>query len=263
MANKDFQNGLIVGLAAGSTPVTVTTDWGDTITDDWDTIIANANAGTVSGYSIGDTKTLEFIYDGTPLAVQFMIVDKSHETISGTQNKAALTFMAKYRQLWGRTNSTNTNAGGYMAVTGDKYSVSLDEIDGALVNGSDMRKDLWLIYKAFPSNLQTAIKTVDKMYDDADNSLQTSKEKFFLPCAEELGLSGTATYQLTTGQGTVYSYFSDANNRKLTGIGNTIYLTRSRRASNTTNFIGCNSVSGVITGNTATGFAAVCPCICL
>ena len=155
-------------------------DWQDTITDDWDTIIANANAGTVSGYSIGDTKTLEFLYNGMPIVLQFMIIDKSHETISGTTTKAALTFMTKYRQLWNRYSESNSNTGGYMGATGDLYSVSLDETDGALDNGCLLRKNLWTIYKAFPSNLQTAIKTVDKSYDDADDSIRTAKEKFFL-----------------------------------------------------------------------------------
>ena len=190
MANKDFQNGLIVGLSAGSTPVTISTDWGDTITDDWATIISNANAGTVSGYAIGDTKTIEFLYDGMPLAVQFMVVDKSHETISGTANKAALTLMAKFIELHGQMNSSNANSGGWLGATGDLYANSLDETDNELTYGCAARKILWQLYKSFPNNLQTAIKTVDKYYDDADNSVQISKEKLFLPCLEETG----ATY---------------------------------------------------------------------
>jgi hypothetical protein len=238
--------------------VNVGINWGDTITDDWDEIIANANAGTVSGYSIGDTKTLEFLYDGMPLAIQCMIVDKSHETISETQNKAALTFAFKHRLLHNQINTSATNVGGWLGVDGDYYANSLDETDGALTYGCGARKFLYQLYKSFPSNLQAAIKTVDKTYDDS-NGLQIAKDKLFLPCLEEFG--GTYT-NYRTGQGTAYSYFSSADTRKKDGIGQVVYWTRSRNTSSQ-QFVTVNGANGTISVSGVTSMYPVCPCFCL
>ena len=235
--------------------------WGDTIADDWDTIIANAAAGTVSNYSIGDTKTIEFIYDNTPIVWQFMLVAKSHEIISGTQNNAALTFQIKNKSLIYSFNNTNTNVGGWMGEAGDIYSTSLDEdADGELVHGCGIRKMLYGLYKAFPLNLQTAIRTVDKIYDDANASLQTSKEKIFLPCFEELGGTFTAG---VSGQGTAYDYYNATAKRKKDGIPVTYYGTRSRRTTNNSTIVIINSNTGAVTYGNGNTFTAMCPCICL
>ncbi len=233
-------------------------NWGDTITDDWDTIIANANAGTVSAYNDGDTKTVEFLYGGMPLAIQCMIVIKNHETISGTTDKAALTFGFKHRLLHNQMNASATNVGGWLGVDGDYYANSLDETGGELTYGCGARKFLYQLYKSFPSNLQTAIKTVDKIYDDS-NGLQTAKDKLFLPCLEEVG--GTYT-NYRTGQGTAYSYFSGVDARKKNGIGQIAYWTRSRNTA-TQQFIVINGANSTISAAGASSFLNVCPCFCL
>jgi len=263
MANKDFQNGLIVGLSAGSVKVASGgTDWGDTITDDWATIISNAAAGTVSGYTVGQTKTVEFIYNGMPAAIQFMLVAKSHETISGSQDKAALTFMAKYIQLHGQMNDTNTNVGGWLGATGDLYADSLNETDNELTYGCVARKMLWQLYKAFPSALQTGIKTVDKEYDDADDSVRTSKEKLFLPCLEEVGATYNNGSAMTNES--IYTYFNaSADNKKLTGFGAPYYSLRVRRKTNTAQFCVVTTSSGSGTANNASTTNAFCPIFCI
>lgn len=234
-------------------------DWQDTITDSWEKIIENANAGTVSGYSVGDTKTIEFIYNNIPLAARLILADKSHDTISGTSDKAALTFMFNDLLLVLRMNTTNTNAGGYMGENGDLYSVSLDETDGELLHGCLGRKTLWQIYKSFPENIQTAIKTVDKIYDD-DNVLQTAKEKLFLPCLEEMGLTHTG---YITGQGTQYALFSTSASRTKNGFGNNAYFTRSRLSTGTTSFYQTRADNGNYTSGRAGEYFAFCPCFCL
>ena len=234
------------------------TDWGDTITDDWDTIIANANAGTVNGYSIGDTKSIEFIYDSTPYVIQCEIIGKSHDIISGTADKAALTFMNKWLGITWRMNTTATNAGGYMGEDGDLYDVSLDESGGALVHGCEMRKKLWTVYKALPTNLQNAIKTVDKIYDDT-SSLRTSKEKLFLLSTEE---TGAASQTILVGQGTAYAKFTNAISRKKTGIAYPGYYLRSRRTNNQY-FQIISSSNGAASALAATTYAGMCFCFCL
>lgn len=236
------------------------TDWGDTITDDWDTIIANANTGTVNGYSIGDTKSIEFIYDGTPYVIQCEIIGKSHDTISGSNpaTTAALTFMVKWLGISWRMNATATNAGGWMGEDGDLYATSLDESGGALVHGCEMRKKLWEIYKALPTNLQNAIKIVDKIYDDT-SSLRTSKEKLFLPSTEEMG---AASQTILVGQGTEYAKFTNAISRKKTGIAYPGYYMRSRRTNNQY-FQIISSPNGAASGLAATTYAGMCFCFCL
>lgn len=188
-------------------------DWHDTITDDWETIIANAAAGTVSGYSVGDTKTYEWIYDGMPLAMRFKIIGKFHDTISGGNNKAPLSFMCCNPFICQRMNNESSNAGGYLAIDGDYYSTSLDVENGELKYGTELRKWLYQFYLSMPEQLRNAIQTVDKKYDDS-NELQTAKEKLFLLSATELGFIDDTKY--TDNQGTQYEAFTDNNSRKLT-----------------------------------------------
>ena len=235
-------------------------NWEDTITDSWDQIIANANAGTVSGYSVGDTKTLEFVYDGISLAIQCELIGKSHDTISGTQNKAALTFQFNQYCLTYRANATASNAGGWMGEDGDVYSSSLDETDGQLTHGCELRKDLWQLYKAFPSNVKNAIKTVDKKYDDT-NGLQTAKDKLFCLCPEELNASYTNS---VTGQGTAYSdkYTGTSASIKKNGIGQPFYWLRSRRTNNQ-HFLMAYMLQGTIQSAAANTYYSVCPAFCL
>lgn len=218
-------------------------DWGDTITDDWDTIIANANAGTVSGYSIGDTKTLEFKRSGMPVAVQCELIGKSHDTISGTANTAALTFMFKYLVTTYGMNASNTNAGGWLGENGDLYANSLDETGGELSHGCAARKFIYKILADLPSNIKNAIKTVDKQYDD-DTTIRTTKDKLWLPSVAELN---TTMSYVRAGQGTAYSdiFTNNASRVKRTFNGNNYWWTRSRSTSSSASFCYVDS-SGAI-----------------
>ena len=230
------------------------TDWGDTITDDWDTIIANATAGTVSGYSEGDTKTLEFLYDGKPFALRFRIWDKSHDTISGSNpsTTASLSFVSEDIVILQYMNDTGTNVGGWLGTDGDHYANSLDETGGVLDYGCAARKLLWQIYKSFPTNIKNGIKTVDKIYDDS-NGLQTAKDKLFLLSTKELGLTYSSEL---SGQGTAYSYPTDATKRTKSNPAGTAnpYWARSRNKGNTTGFCAIKN-NGTATNATATNTA--------
>jgi len=111
-------------------------------------------------------------------------------------NKAALTFIGRWLNYSYRYNALTTsdttpgtgNNGGWGAASGDIYKVSLDvDANDKLIYGCTLRKMLWDVYKSFPENLQKAIKIVDKDYDD-NTSIQTVKDKIFIPSLGELGL---------------------------------------------------------------------------
>ena len=167
----------------------------DMISDTWEEIIANAEAGTVDGYSIGQFKPLTITLDGTERKVNMVIVGKSHDTISGTEDKAALTFMMEDPVLKFKMNDSNTNTGGWPAT---KMRTYLNET----------------MFAGLPAALQSAIKTVDKGVTTGPyvTEITQSEDKVWLPCFEEIGL----TYgQYREGQGTVYEYFDSVDNRRL------------------------------------------------
>ena len=65
------------------------------------------------------------------------------------------------------------------------------------------------VYNSLPSDLQTVIKTVNKVSDNGDEyttTLNVTQDKLFLFSNAEVGLD-------TDGQGTKYEYFSDKNSR--------------------------------------------------
>ena len=203
---------------------------GDTIADSWETIVANANAGTVDGYSVGDKKTLEFTYNDVKYIIQTKIVGKNHDTISGTEDKAALTFLFEPVLWFKQMNTTNTNVGGWMGEDGDLYDVSQDMTDGELTHGCAMRKFVASLITSFPELLQNNIKTVDKIYDAA-NVLRTAKDKLWITSMEEVNL-GNRNY-LLAGQGTPYEAFTDNASRLRANMSsNQQWWSRSRNTNN-------------------------------
>ena len=243
-------------------------DWGDTITDDWETIIENAAAGTVSGYSAGKTKTLEFKYDGVPYAIQFWVADKSYayDLLAGTNTPATLTLMFKVRVFNDRINTSASNTGGWLGDNNIAYEDTLNETDGELDYGCNARKILWSIYKAFPENLRNAIKTIDKKYDDGSGgsagTIQTSKEKIWLPCLEEIGLTHNECQDYYTNA-VAYACFASADDRKLKGTGNPNCWVRNRRITNATGFGALNTATGTAAVAAANSYYALIGCICL
>lgn len=205
----------------------------DTISDSWATIVENANAGTVDGYNVGDTKTLEFDYNSKHYIAQAKIIGKAHDTISGSENKAALTWLFEPIVWTHNMNATNTNSGGWMGENGDVYDSSLDLTEGELTHGCAMRKFVYSLLAGFPELLKNNIKTVDKLYDD-DSAIRTSKEKLWIPSLIETGL--TASYA-RAGQGTQYAAFTNNASRLRNSMGaNQYWWTRSRNTNNSITF---------------------------
>lgn len=84
----------------------------DTITDSWETIIANCQAGNINNYSIGDTKSVEI----NGIKTQFVLVGKNQDTLydtsdntynQGNSGKAALSWMERTISRFSPTNITN------------------------------------------------------------------------------------------------------------------------------------------------------------
>ena len=260
-----------------------------------DNAIVSAGNGIYEGYNIldyqGDFIIVDhgsFNYSTEPISVSpsetsswRWRVDLSDEyTVVVTKitnnNKAALTFMVRWRQINERYNTASAsgttpgtgNNGGWAAYDGDIYEASLNETNGTLVYGCNIRKSLWGVYKSFNQSLIDGVKTVDKKYDDNSTTIRTVKDKIFLPSIEELGIS-TYTYggneMILTGQGTQYEKFIDANSRRKAGIGNPTYGTRSRmrRPDSNAYAIALNTSNGGATNASTTSYIPVCFCFCL
>ena len=213
-------------------PATMYSYYGDTIADTWEQIIANVNNGTVDAYKVGDTKTLEFTYEGKIYYVQAVILGKNHDTISGTETKAALSWGFLNSVMQHNMNDSSTNVGGWMGENGDLYESSLDETGGVLTHGCGMRKFVAGLLNCFPTIIKDNIKTVDKLYDDS-NQIQRCKDKLWILSSSELGF--TSSSSSANGQGEQYEYLhSDMSRRRDNGGNYVDYWTRSRSGYNFT-----------------------------
>lgn len=210
-------------------PSTMYSYYGDTLADTWEQIITNVNNGTVDAYKVGDTKTLEFTYEGKIYYVQAVILGKNHDTISGTESKAALSWGFLNSVMQHSMNDPGNSTGGWMGENGDFYESSLDETNGVLTHGCSMRKFVAGLLNCFPTIIKDNIKTVDKLYDDS-NQVQRCKDKLWILSNSELGLSSTANIQ-----GEQYEYLhSNMSRRRDNGGSYVEYWTRSRSGYNFT-----------------------------
>lgn len=235
-------------------PSTMYNYYGDTIADTWEQIVSNVNNGTVDAYKVGDTKTLEFTYDGKIYYVQAVILGKNHDTISGTETKAALSWGFLNSVMDHEMNDTNTSVGGWMGENGDFYESSLDETDGVLTHGCGMRKFVAGLLNCFPTIIKDNIKTVDKLYDNS-NQIQRCKDKLWILSDSELGL----TFDSSTAnrQGEQYEYLhSNMSRRRDNGGSYVEYWTRSRYNNNFRSVVfdgsvgskRANDIAGVVLG---------------
>ena len=207
-------------------PSTMYSYYGDNLADTWEQIVANVNNGTVDAYKVGDTKTLEFTYEGKIYYVQAVILGKNHDTISGTETKAALSWGFLNSVMQHNMNDSSTNVGGWMGENGDLYESSLDETGGVLTHGCGMRKFVAGLLNCFPTIIKDNIKTVDKLYDDS-NQIQRCKDKLWILSASELGYTWGGV--ITNGQGERYEYLHGTlPDRRDNGGGYVEHWTRSR-----------------------------------
>ena len=207
-------------------PSTMYSYYGDTITDTWEQIVSNVNNGTVDAYKVGDTKTLELNFEGDIYYVQAVILGKNHDTISGTETKAALSWGFLNSIMDDVMNDTSTSVGGWMGEDGDFYESSLDETDGVLTHGCGMRKSVAGLLNCFPTIIKDNIKTVDKLYDDS-NQIQRCKDKLWILSNSELGF--TLGSSETNGHGKQYEYLHSNMSRSRDNGGSYVsYWTRSK-----------------------------------
>ena len=207
-------------------PSTMYSYYGDTIADTWEQIVSNVNNGTVDAYKVGDTKTLEFNCEGEVYYVQAVILGKNHDTISGTETKAALSWGFLNSVMDHEMNDSSTNVGGWMGENGDLYESSLDETDGVLTHGCGMRKFVAGLLNCFPTIIKDNIKTVDKLYDDS-NQIQRCKDRLWILSNSELGF--TSSSSTANGQGEQYEYLNSNMSRRRDNGGSYVdYWTRSR-----------------------------------
>ena len=203
-----------------------------TITDTWEEIVANCNAGTVDKYQVGDTKILPFMINGTETAVMVEVFKKNEETISGTTNKAALTWKFRWLPLSHNMNDSSTNAGGWMGVNGDYYDVSQDRTDGVLTYGCGMRKWGDQQKANLPEIVLNNLKLVDFVYDTSEGN-QTCQDYISIPSSTDLN--------------TVYT----DNNRRICGYntGAMNYWTSTRNASVSSGFYSVDNSGGIDNSN--------------
>ena len=173
----------------------------------WTQIIAIANSGEAPStfFAVGDEHDLLLT---TGEVVTVVIGDFNHNTITGTNNKAAIAFTfknclnTKYSM-----NDVNTNRGGW--------------------NNSAMRTTrMTNILNTFPSELiaDGAIKYVDVLASAGGAAITTSSDRLRLHSIVELGLSFS---YVASGEGTKYAYYTSGNRVKTVGGVAAIYWTRS------------------------------------
>ena len=196
----------------------------------WEQIKAIAESGNAEAYfSVGDEKTITL---STGEQVTLVILGFNHDDITGG-GKAGITFgMKNLLATRYPMNSSSSNSGGW---------------DKAVMRTSTMKTLLGQL----PTDLQEAIKSVDKKASAGAQSttITTSSDKLFL--LSEIEVFGTTTYSFT-GEGTQYAYYRDIANtasariKKLSnGSGSAFgWWLRSPSASSSAYFCGVNDLGG-------------------
>ena len=196
---------------------------GDNLNDtDWADIDICGRLGMAQQFfKVGDSKTVNI--GGTNYEVQ--IIGFNHDDkVSG--GKAAYSFqLVDCLNQTQQINTSNTNAGGW--------------------NGSAMRGRMSTYKGQLPSDLRSAIKTVQKKSGTGGGSssgTQNTNDDLFL--LSEIEIFGSTTYSVA-GEGTQYEYYAAGNStiKKVNGSAN-YWWGRSPRSGNTATFCGVGSSGG-------------------
>lgn len=208
------------------------------------------DGGTTVWFSVGSEKTLLL---NTNEALTLQVYDFQHDTISGTTDKAKITFGLKYAMATTkRMNATNTNVGGWDAT----------ELRGWMNT---------ILLSQIPYGPQGLIKQVDKYTTSGGANgvgIITSTDKLFLPSYEEVGFPGTsivASSELALTS--IYPKFTTADASRIVKISNSVgagaqWWTRSTRLSSGEKFqaVGTGGTSPTIEAN-ALNSIVFCFCI--
>ena len=208
-----------ISWPAAGTPLS---DW------TWEEIINLCNSGedVRQYFSIGDTRNLVLT---TGEVVPVAIGDFYHNTISGTNNTAAIAFTF--------VNCLNT-----------KYAMNTSQTNNGGWNGSNMRKThMPNILATFPAELtaNNAIKYVDVVASagSASTTLITSSDRLRLHSVTELG--GFDEYGAI--EGTEYPYYNSLSDIRKSANGSLVhYWTRTPFTNNNVSFFYFPNFSYVI-----------------
>lgn len=230
-------------------------------TSSWADISRVAENGTASSmFALGDRRTVPLaLPNGSTLNIEMEIIAFGHDDLADGNGKAGLSILSvpviTYEDL----------------KAGLDYRYGLDTRygdDGAWLWGEGRIKHTMCnthIYSYLPSELQTVIKSVTKLYRNTDKALATSVDKIWIPSRSEMG-GGIQT----TGQeedGTKYGYFTDLfyglerrKKKNLSGTA-TVYMTRTPSEYNN-NFSSIVNTDGAHQNNSgASGYFAFGFCV--
>lgn len=190
----------------------------------WEKIIEACQTGNVPDtWAVGDQKTMTI--NGTDYVID--IIGKNHDDYADGSGKAPLTF--QLHDLW-------------------KFQMSMHDSKSNSCGweNSYMRTTrLPNIIKTFPSEIQAAIKEVNKLTSVGGKSstISTIADKLFLP--SEVEIQGRTVYSYS-GEGTQYEYYKNGGStkKKLNDTA-TIWFTRSPSNQDTSSFCSVSSSGGI------------------
>lgn len=197
----------------------------------WENIDMVSKLGIAKQFwSVGDTKTISV--NGTNYEFQIIGFNHDNKTAGG---KAGITFqMVDCLSTTYNMNSSNTNNGGW--------------------KNSAMRTRMSTFLSQLPSDLQSAIKAVNKLVSVGNNTstIETVSDKLFL--LSEVEIFGSTTYSFA-GEGSQYDWYKAGNTKvkKVNGSAD-IWWERSPRSGITNTFCcvdsgGSASYSGASNSN--------------
>lgn len=193
----------------------------------WSQIAEIAAAGEAQDYfAVGDTKNIVFTAEGKSITMPVIIAGFDHDDLADGSGKAAISCVC---------GKSLTHIATKASSDGNYYSWG----------GLYLKRYLNTTLKdSLPSDLQSAIKTVTKVYNNGRdsygqvaNNLYTTNVAVWTPSSTEVGFDGNVNSAYTAlGQGTQYPLFTNDASRVrksayyTSGTGKSIWLTRSMDA---------------------------------
>ena len=199
--------------------------------NDWG-VIANAcqKNEVPSTWNVGDEKSMTMTINGVEQTISVRIIGKNHDTYANG-GTAPLTFMTTTTVATHKMNSTNTNEGGWDG--SEMYKYLNDETDDSITS----------LLESMDADVRKAIKPVKKKTNiggaDAGGTATTTREsadKLFLLSCIEVDSTMAEQTNVLADEGSTYSYFTDANSRKLTGASSAWWLRSPRNFSSDCQF---------------------------
>lgn len=204
---------------------------GETIDDDWSTILANPNYAT--DYSIGDTKAIDLGSEGAHLME--IVAFNEDDRADGT-GKAGITWISKdLLPSTQKMNGTATTAGGWAACA--------------------LRSHLESVIKPLiPTAVRDGIVEVSKITTTYENNAkvpngQVTADSIWIPSLYEMDSSGP----MAETEGATYTKFSGTTSRKKHQYSSTYYGKYFLRSAATANQVRVIDTGGYTSSSSVTG----------